>query len=167
MLIPLVVIIALLVVAVSLLFRSWSKSGWLIDRRTALARTDRFIEDLNVLVQRFPHLSSELDLSKVNDGWVAQRAEIAAASSFLAWLRGGRPSKTFENPETEALFRFARTQAGPISYSIDRIEDQPSVELINRINATIDPRTGRCLMETRFVRLSKPNNVARFELDAL
>ena len=166
MLIPLLVAIGALISAVSLLFFSWAKSGWLIDRRTALARTDRFVEDLHVLFERFPHLSSELDLPKLNDAWVAQRSEIAASGQFLAWIKGGRPGKTFENPEAEALFRFARTQADPISYSIDRIEDQPSVELIDRINATIDQRTGRFLMEPRFIRLSKPVTVARFELDA-
>lgn len=134
---------------------AWARSGWLIDRRSAIKKIDRFVDDLNVLSQQFPELSSQLNLHNMNEAWTAQHAEMIADTKFSSWWKSGRPQTTLDDSKSAALFRFARTQADPIGYSIDRVTDTPSAELVRRIRAVIDPRTGRFTIDPGFVRLTK------------
>ncbi len=157
---PLLIALGALILIVGLLLLAWSKSGWLADRRNALGRIDRFVDDLNRLSERFPSISAQLDLPKLNDNWPVQRAEVVSEGTFFAWFKAGRPARTSGIPNAEALFRFARSQAEPLSFSIARVEDDPTDELIRRIKAVIDARTGRFLMDIRYVRLSQPQKSA-------
>lgn len=130
-----------LVTAVMALYFMWSNSGWLIDRRHALSKLDSLIEELTNFGGRFPDLSTRLRLDDMHEVWPQQRAQVEEECSFVAWLRAGRPLETSLDRDSSALFQFARSQAGPLVWSMAQVQDEPDADLINRIKAVISRDT--------------------------
>ena len=130
-----------LVTATLALYFMWSNSGWLTDRRHALSKLDALVEELENFEDRFPNLGSRLHLSDMHEVWPQQRAKLEEQCSFVAWLKSGRPLETSLDRDSSALFQFARSQAGPLVWSMTQILEEPDTDLINRIKAVINRDT--------------------------
>jgi hypothetical protein len=142
MIVWIIAAIAALLAATGLaLYFSWANSGWLIDRRHALDKLDTLIDELDHFDTRFPDLGQRLHLQDVREVWPAQRAKVEEECSFVGWLQAGRPPETCVDRNSSALFQFARTQAGPLVWSMTQITEDPEIELINRIKAVISRDT--------------------------
>ncbi len=149
-------IAAVLATAGMALYFLWANSGWLTDRRRALNKLDTLIDELGHFDNRFPDLGQRLHLQDVHEVWPQQRATVVDECSFVGWLKAGRPLETSLDRNSSALFQFARSQAGPLVWSMSQITKDPDAELINRIKAVISGDTHELRFSPPKARLVAP-----------